>query len=61
MSTVVGNTRNAKQRFVVADLALMIRDLDSAEVAYKKAASFPGGEQRARTGVAMVAKAREAA
>ncbi|HEY9868984.1 MAG TPA: tetratricopeptide repeat protein [Candidatus Obscuribacterales bacterium] len=61
MSTVIGNARDAKQTFAIADLALMIRDLDSAEAAYKKAATFPGGEQRARRGLAMVAKAREAA
>lgn len=61
MNTVIGNAPDAKQTFAVADLALMIRDLESAERAYKKAATFHGGEQRARRGLAAVSKAREGA
>ncbi len=61
MHAVISNARDAKQTFAIADLALMMRDLDSADVAYKKAATFPGGDQRARRGQAQVAKAREEA
>ena len=51
----------AKFSPAIADLALMMRDLDSADAAYRKAANFPGGDQRARRGQAQVAKAREEA
>lgn len=59
MNTVIGNATDAKQTFAVADLALMIKDLDDAEAAYRKAQSFPGGEERAKRGLALVAKERE--
>src|SRR5262249_53967187 len=61
MNTVITNARDARQTFAIADLALMIRDLDSAEAAYRKAATFPGGDQRAKRGQSQVAKAREVA
>ena len=59
MNTVIGNTNNAKDAFAVGDLALMIKDLNSADAAYKKAASFAGNEERAKRGQDMVAKARD--
>jgi tetratricopeptide (TPR) repeat protein len=61
MNTVIAHSPDAKQTFAVADLALMIHDLDSAEAAYKKAATFPGGGERGRRGLSMVGKARETA
>lgn len=61
MNTVIANASNAKQTFAVADLALMIKDLDSAEAAYRKAASFPGAQERSSRGLGLVAKARDAA
>jgi len=61
MSTVIAHAPDSKQTFAVADLALMIHDLDSAEAAYKKGAAFPGGGERSRRGLAQVSKAREAA
>jgi tetratricopeptide (TPR) repeat protein len=61
MSQVIAHTADAKQTFSVADMSLMIKDLDSAEAAYKKASTFPGAEARARRGLAQVAKAREGA
>lgn len=61
MSTVIGSATDAKQTFAVADLALMIKDLDSAEAAYKKAASYPAGAERAKRGLDQVAAARDAA
>lgn len=61
MNTVIANAPNAKQTFAVADLALMIHDFDSAESAYKKAASYPGSEERAKRGLDLAAKGREEA
>jgi tetratricopeptide (TPR) repeat protein len=61
MNAVIAHAPNAKQTFAVADLALMTHDLDSAEAAYKKAASFPGSTERSRRGLTQVAKARESA
>lgn len=61
MSQVIASAPDAKQTFSVADLALMIKDLDNAETAYKKASSFPGGEERGKRGLDQVKKARETA
>lgn len=58
---VLSRTPNAKQTFALADLELMIHDLDNAQAAYQKAASMPGGADRARRGLAQVTKARESA
>jgi tetratricopeptide (TPR) repeat protein len=59
MNLVIGSAINAKQAFAVADLALMIKDLNDAEAAYKKAATMPGAEGRAQRGLDQVARARE--
>jgi tetratricopeptide (TPR) repeat protein len=61
INTVIANATDAKQTFAVADLLLMIKALDEADSAYKKAQTFPGGEERAKRGLALVAKARESA
>jgi tetratricopeptide (TPR) repeat protein len=61
MNTVISNAADAKQTFSVADLFLMVKALDQAEAAYKKAQTYPGGEERAKRGLALVAKAREGA
>lgn len=58
---VLSRTNNPKQVFALADMELMIRDLDNAQAAYQKAATLPGGAQRAQRGLAQVAKAREVA
>jgi tetratricopeptide (TPR) repeat protein len=60
MNTVIANTTNAKDTFAVGDLALTIKDLNSAEAAYRKGATMEGGEERAQRGMAAVQKAREA-
>jgi tetratricopeptide (TPR) repeat protein len=60
MNMVIGNANKASQAFAVADLALMIRDLDSAQAAYQKASTFNGASERAQRGLAMVDKARQA-
>lgn len=61
MQTVIVRAPNAKQAFAVADMALMIHDLDNAEAAYRKAATFPSSAERARRGMANVGKQREVA
>jgi tetratricopeptide (TPR) repeat protein len=61
MNAVISSTSDKKQMFAVGDLALMIHDLPNAESAYRKAATMPGGNERAQRGQDLVAKAREAA
>jgi tetratricopeptide (TPR) repeat protein len=61
MNTLIASAPDAKQTFAIADLALMIKDLPDAEAAYKKATMFPGSEDRARRGLALVAKAKDTA
>ncbi len=58
MQQVIANQNDPKQLFAVADLSLMIHDLDSASAGYKKAASMPGNEARAKRGLQQVSKAR---
>lgn len=58
---VLSRTNSPKQVFALADMELMIRDLDNAEAAYRKAATLPGGAQRAQRGLTQVTKAREIA
>jgi tetratricopeptide (TPR) repeat protein len=61
MNCVIGNANGTKELFAIADLALMIKDLDSAEKAYRKAGAMPDGEKRGNRGLTLVAKARESA
>lgn len=61
IQTVLLHTSNPKQVFSLADLSLMLHDFNNAEAAYKKASTLPGGAERARRGLAQVAKQREVA
>lgn len=63
MQTVIGNCQSSGQVFAVADMALMIRDLDSAEVAYKRAGTFndEDTQSRSKRGLDAVAAARDKA
>lgn len=61
MAQVINNATTAKGTFAVADLALMIKDLPSAEAAYKKAGAFPGGAERAKRGMDLIAKQKDVA
>lgn len=61
MQDVIKSQTDAKQTFAVADLALMIKDLDSAEAAYQQALALGGSDERARRGKDLVIKAREEA
>ncbi len=61
LQTILARTPDAKQTFALADMELMMHDLDNAQAAYSKAATLPGGAQRAQRGITQVAKARESA
>lgn len=61
MNTLLANATDTKQVLAIADLALMIRDLGTAESAYKKGETMPLAQDRAKRGLAQVAKARESA
>jgi tetratricopeptide (TPR) repeat protein len=63
MNTVIANAATAKDTYAVADLSLMIKDLNSAEAAYKKARTMSDNKdpQRAANGLNKVAKARDLA
>lgn len=56
---LVGNANTAKSLAALGDLTLMIKDLDNAEHAFKKLATMPGGQDSAKRGLHLVAKARE--
>jgi tetratricopeptide (TPR) repeat protein len=58
MEKVIANTPDGIQVAAVGDLALMIKDLDTASRAYKKASEL-GQQERARRGMTGVLKARE--
>lgn len=61
MNTVLSGATDTKQIMAVGDLALMIKDLNTAESAYRKGAAAPGGAERAKRGLDLVAKARDSA
>jgi tetratricopeptide (TPR) repeat protein len=63
MATVIQNCPDANATFAVADMALLTRDLDSAEQAYNKAGTFPGVDiaSRTRRGINAVKVARQKA
>lgn len=58
MSQVIANTSEVKSLAAVGDLALMIKDLDSAQAAFAKVEQA-GQPERARRGIAAIAKVRE--
>lgn len=61
LNTLLANASDAKQVLAIADLSSMIKDHTTAESAFRKAATMPGGQERAERGLAQVAKARELA
>ncbi len=61
MTTVLSGANDSKQVLAIGDLALMIKDLNSADAAYRKATLLPGGAERAKRGAGLVAKARDTA
>ena len=58
MTEVVNSVDDAKQSFAVADVAVLVKDLDNAEAAYKKALSLKGSPQRVDRGLAAITKLR---
>ncbi len=58
---VVNNMNEAKQAFAVADVAFMVKDLDSAEVAYKRAQSLSGSPDRVQRGLDGIEKLKKTA
>jgi len=61
MTRAINSAGNATQLLAVGDLALMIKDLPDAELAYKRAAALPEQAERARRGLDQVGKGREEA
>ncbi|MBX9721984.1 MAG: tetratricopeptide repeat protein [Candidatus Obscuribacterales bacterium] len=61
MKTVVADVNDAKQTFAVADIALMMHDLDNAQAAYNKALSLSGAPERGQRGLAAITQARASA
>lgn len=59
MQDVINRLNDPKQSFAVADVALMIKDLDDAELAYKKAQSLSGSPDRVTRGLAEVNRLRK--
>jgi tetratricopeptide (TPR) repeat protein len=61
MTTVINNCQTTEQLFAVADMALLTRDLDSAEMAYKRGGTMPGPDVAARSqrGLVAVSDARQ--
>jgi len=60
MKTVVNSVSDPKQAFAVADVAMLNKDLDNAEAAYRKAITLSGAPERAQRGLDEVARLRKA-
>lgn len=56
---VIANLKDARQSFAVGDVAILIKDLDNAEAAYKKAQAFSGSPKRVERGLNQIAKLRQ--
>lgn len=61
IKAVLNDQTDPKQTYAVADIAFMIKDLDNAEAAYKKALSLSGSPERGNAGLAKVQQARATA
>jgi tetratricopeptide (TPR) repeat protein len=59
MRDVVAHTGAPDQLFALGDLAVMIKDYDSADAAYKKVAGMDGQSERAKRGLYTVSQDRE--
>jgi len=59
MKSVVATLNDPKQAFAVADVAMLNKDLDNAETAYKKAITLMGAAERAQRGLDEVARLRK--
>lgn len=59
MKTVVADVNDAKQTYAVADIALMMHDLNNAEAGYKKALSLSGAPERGKRGLDAISAQRQ--
>jgi tetratricopeptide (TPR) repeat protein len=59
--TLLAKAENARQVFKLADVALLLKDLDAAEAGYTRANSIAGGAERSQRGLGLVSKSRESA
>ncbi|MBK9770067.1 MAG: tetratricopeptide repeat protein [Candidatus Obscuribacter sp.] len=58
---VLNDQTDPKQTYAVADIALMVKDLDNAEAAYKKGLTLGGSADRSTAGLAKVTQSRATA
>ncbi len=58
MQMVINNQTDPKQLCALADLSLLIHDLQSASLAYQRASQMPAGAARGKRGLSQVAKAQ---
>lgn len=61
LKAVINDLNDPKQTFAVADIALMMHDLDSAETAYNKAQSLAGSPDRVQRGINQIGQFRQSA
>ena len=61
IKSVLATQTDAKQTYAIADIALMVKDLDNAEAAYKKGQSMGGSQDRGQAGLTKVQTARKTA
>lgn len=59
MKQILAGQNDPKQTYAVADIALMMHDLDNAEQAYKKGLSLSGSPDRAQRGLDAITKLRQ--
>jgi tetratricopeptide (TPR) repeat protein len=58
LNILINNANNAEEILAVADLSQMLKELDAAEAAYRKALCFPGAEQQSRRGLQNIERLR---
>lgn len=61
LKSVIADMNDPKQAYAVADIAVMIKDLDNAELAYKKGLSLSGAPERGQRGLNQVTQLRQSA
>lgn len=58
---VINDMTDPKQAYAVADIGVMMKDLDNAELAYKKGLSLLGAPERGQRGLDQIAQLRKSA
>lgn len=59
LAILINNTNEAQQILALADLCQMLKELDAAEAAYRKASGFPEKSGRAKHGLDEINRLRE--